>query len=99
MKKTVMDLFCGTGGFSDGFLRENKELSLVYAIDIDHYASQTCQANHPDAIVDCCDIKEIDLNVLSSRVGCKNIDVIIGGPPCQGFSSLRPNRGKNEHDE
>jgi DNA (cytosine-5)-methyltransferase 1 len=99
MTKKVMDLFCGTGGFSDGFIKENSELKLIYAIDIDNFAAQTCQANHPDAIVDCDDITKINLEVLSKRLDCNKVDLIIGGPPCQGFSSLRPNRANVEQDE
>jgi len=93
-----MDLFCGTGGFSDGFLKENGELELIYAIDLDKHAAQTCKANHPKAIVDCGDITNIDLSSLSERIGINRVDVIIGGPPCQGFSSLRPNRANNNSD-
>jgi DNA (cytosine-5)-methyltransferase 1 len=99
MKKKVMDLFCGTGGFSDGFIKENSDLKLIYAIDIDNFAAQTCQANHPDAIVDCGDITKINLKELSKMLDCSKVDLIIGGPPCQGFSSLRPNRANEEQDE
>ncbi|MEZ9959858.1 DNA cytosine methyltransferase [Vibrio cyclitrophicus] len=99
MTKLVMDLFCGTGGFSDGFLKENNELDLVYAIDIDKHAAQTCKANHPNTEVDCGDITSIDLDVLSHRLGTSHVDVIIGGPPCQGFSSLRPNRANKISDK
>lgn len=99
MSKKVIDLFCGTGGFSDGFIKENNDLNLIYAIDIDEHASQTCQANHPDAIVDCGDINQINLDQLCKRLNTDVVDVIIGGPPCQGFSSLRPNRANNICDE
>lgn len=99
LKKKVMDLFCGTGGFSHGFLEANEELELVYAIDADIYATQTCKANHTDAIVDCADITNVDLDEISNRLGCNKVDVIIGGPPCQGFSSLRPNRSNDKQDE
>lgn len=94
-----MDLFCGTGGFSDGFLKENSDLELVYAIDLDTHAANTCRANHPQSIVDCGDITAIELNSLSERLGISEVDVIIGGPPCQGFSSLRPNRAGNTSDK
>ncbi|MFH4680357.1 DNA cytosine methyltransferase [Vibrio diabolicus] len=99
MAKTVMDLFCGTGGFSDGFLKENSDLELIYAIDLDTHASSTCKANHPNAIVDCGDITAINLRSLSERIGVNKVDVIIGGPPCQGFSSLRPNRANKKSDK
>lgn len=99
LKMKIMDLFCGTGGFSYGCLQSNSDLELVYAIDSDNFAAQTCKANHPDTIVDCADITSISLNDVRNRLGIDEVDIIVGGPPCQGFSSLRPNRSSKEQDE
>ena len=52
-----------------------------------------------ETLVDTKDIRKIDLVKLQQDIGYKRVDVIIGGPPCQGFSSLRPNRSTNNDDE
>lgn len=96
---TVMDLFCGTGGFSKGF--ENAGgFRVVYGIDILPIAIKTFQANHPSAYSLCGDIREIRRSQVSEATGLKagDIDVIIGGPPCQGFSSIRPFRSSTDDD-
>lgn len=82
----VIDLFCGCGGFSKGF--EDAGFNVCFGIDMWKDAIITYKHNFPNAEVINGDITEITgkdiLDVLKSRV--KNIDVIIGGPPCQGFS-------------
>ncbi|UQE63917.1 DNA cytosine methyltransferase [Bifidobacterium animalis] len=96
---TVMDLFCGTGGFSKGF--ENAgEFRVVYGIDILPIAIKTFRANHPTAYSICGDIREIRRSQIAEATGLKSgdVDVIIGGPPCQGFSSIRPFRSSAEDD-
>lgn len=93
----VMDLFCGTGGFSYGFSRTGL-FSTVAAIDILNDAAATAQANHKDALVICRDIREVRPSEVREGLNGKPIDVIIGGPPCQGFSSIRPYRSKEDDD-
>lgn len=95
------DLFSGTGGFSKGFCNYDEKYELAFAIDILKVAAQTTKANHKGAFVVADDIR----NVLPSRVneslkdkGIKGLDLIIGGPPCQGFSSIRPFRSKTDED-
>lgn len=78
---TVMDLFCGTGGFSKGF--ENAgEFRVVYGIDILPIAIKTFRANHPTAYSICGDIREIRRSQIAEATGLKSgdVDVIIGGP-------------------
>ena len=94
---TLIDLFCGTGGFSHGFVRDGR-FKLIYGIDIDNIASQTARVNHKDSLIETGDITKITFTDLSERLGVDSVDVIIGGPPCQGFSSLRPNRSTNDND-
>jgi DNA (cytosine-5)-methyltransferase 1 len=96
---SVIDLFCGTGGFSQGFLDHSPSFVLKYAIDRDATASATARANHPDVIVETNDIRAVSPESVQSMIRRKRIDVLIGGPPCQGFSSLRPNRSSGEDDE
>lgn len=77
----VIDLFAGCGGLSLGFIKDGYEIDK--AVEFDAAIAGTYKANHPtiDVIVD--DIKNID----HGGVFVKNeAEVIIGGPPCQGFS-------------
>lgn len=95
----VMDLFCGTGGFSKGFEATN-QFEVVHGIDLLPVAVETFRANHPEAFSIANDIRKIRRFDVSNSTGLKRgeIDVIIGGPPCQGFSSIRPFRSANEDD-
>ena len=76
----IIDLFSGCGGFSLGFQMESFKPCL--AIEIDQWASETYSYNHPKIPVLTKDIRKID----PKKLNLKNIDGIIGGPPCQGFS-------------
>jgi len=79
-KKTVLDLFSGCGGMSLGFEQAGYEIKL--GIDSWNDALLTFKNNHKDS-----NTLENDLSSLEpSEIGINSIDVIIGGPPCQGFS-------------
>ena len=93
----VIDLFCGTGGFAQGFVNYNGSFKLVYAVDIDKSSAATAKANHQECIVEENDIRGVSLETIGESLG--NVDVIIGGPPCQGFSSLRPFRSSSSDDD
>lgn len=99
---TMMDLFCGTGGFSKGIENagEKGEFSVVHGIDILPVATKTFQLNHPEAYTVCEDIRKVRRSQVSEKTGLKqdDVDVIIGGPPCQGFSSIRPFRSSHDDD-
>lgn len=75
----VIDLFSGAGGFSSGFVKSNFE--IVSAVEYDESIAKTYVLNHPDTKMFVDDIANVDPQSLGS-----NISVIIGGPPCQGFS-------------
>lgn len=79
----IMDLFCGIGGFSYGF-EMTKEYKTILGVDIWPVALKTFKKNHLSTEVYQGGIEEIDENYLSRYEN--NIDVIIAGPPCQGFS-------------
>lgn len=96
-KINILDLFCGTGGFSTGIMKSSDDFCLVGAIDILDTATQTVRANHPNTVIFNGDIREIEPEYIKNKIN-KRIDVIVGGPPCQGFSTIRPNRGKNIED-
>lgn len=86
----VIDLFAGCGGFSKGFEMAGYNVSL--AIEKDEWAAETYKANHPKTKMICGDITQIQCEDLKLK---KQVDGIIGGPPCQGFS-LSGNRDKND---
>ena len=82
----IIDLFCGTGAFAQGFLNSSDRYTLLYSNDINKWAIETVKANHPDTVVELGDIRSIDVFALHHQLKDKNIQLIIGGPPCQGFS-------------
>ena len=97
---TIFDLFCGTGGFSYGMERSGLGFETRFGIDLLPIATKTFQRNHPGAIVLSGDIRKIRRGQVEeqTKLGQNDLDVIIGGPPCQGFSSLRPFRSTNDDD-
>src|SRR5690554_4044688 len=78
----VIDLFVGVGGLSLGFLMA--EFEIVFAVEHDQSISKSYELNHPGTKIFSTDVEKLDLENLTEHY--KNIDVIIGGPPCQGFS-------------
>ncbi len=84
-KYNVIDLFCGAGGLSYGFEQAGYEILL--GIDNDELALKTFTQNHKNAKSLCRDITKIDgVSAIKDIIGDKKVDLIIGGPPCQGFS-------------
>jgi DNA (cytosine-5)-methyltransferase 1 len=98
MRYNIIDLFCGTGGFAHGFVSYSHKFKIVCAIDILEHAAKTTRANHEDCLVIQDDIRNVKPSTLKKQLATKNIDVIIGGPPCQGFSSIRPFRSSAKDD-
>lgn len=84
MKNNVLDLFCGCGGLSLGFEKAGFNISL--GIDIWSDALKTFKENHKNSKILCGSLSEIPPNIVESEHLNHNIDIIIGGPPCQGFS-------------
>ena len=82
-----IDLFSGTGGLSLGF--ESAGFSIVYALEKDKYATETYKHNrNSDVIVDTTDIVDMKPNRILAKLGLGkgDLDIVLGGPPCQGFS-------------
>lgn len=90
MKKyKVVDLFAGAGGLSLGFMQTQK-YDIKVAFENSPYMQQTYRLNHPDVDVQG-DVCAADFGEIKRKYN--GIDVVIGGPPCQGFSNA--NRQKN----
>ena len=83
-KYTVLDLFCGCGGMSLGF--EEAGYHVLLGIDIWKDALETYKYNHKQSQILCADMASLSPNQVEDLLGSKTVDVIIGGPPCQGFS-------------
>lgn len=86
----ILDLFCGAGGFSYG-MEKNPNFKTVVALDNDPYTGETFRRNMPDCAVFIGDIttEEIKRTVVDEAKK-RQVNMIIGGPPCQGYS----NKGK-----
>jgi DNA (cytosine-5)-methyltransferase 1 len=97
-KYSVVDLFCGTGALSYGLTARNSAFETIAGIDLDRSACNTASTNHKKAHIVCDKIENITPETLIKPSGISNIDLIVGGPPCQGFSSLRPSRGLDIDD-
>ena len=87
-----IDLFCGAGGITQGFSQAGYH--CLYANDLMPEAIETFRHNHPGARAECRPIEEIDAAALRNSLGLKkgDLDVLVGGPPCQGFSINAPGR-------
>ena len=90
-KLNAIDLFCGCGGLSYGF--EKAGYNILLGIDNDSKALETFELNHYGAKSICGDITEVTYEEdIKPLIGDQKIDVIIGGPPCQGMSLSGPRK-------
>lgn len=80
----VIDLFCGCGGLSLGF--EQAGYNVLLGIDNWKDALVTFKHNHHGSETMCADLMKLNPKEVEEKIGKQNVDVIIGGPPCQGFS-------------
>lgn len=82
-KYKIIDLFCGIGGFSYGF-EMNGNFEVILGVDMWETALNTFKVNHPSTNLLQQDITKVDLSFWKTYTN--NVDIIIAGPPCQGFS-------------
>jgi DNA (cytosine-5)-methyltransferase 1 len=94
-KLTVIDLFSGCGGFSYGF--QQAGYHVILGVDNTEVALKTFEKNHTNSKTLLLDLHDDDsINKIIESKGDHNVDVIIAGPPCQGFSLTG---SRNENDE
>ena len=94
MKPSVIDLFAGVGGLSLGF--EKQGFNVLLANEYDESIADAYSKNHKGTKMIVGDITSLDLKETFGSYAGK-VDVIIGGPPCQGFS--QKGQRKTIHDE
>lgn len=90
----VIDLFAGVGGLSYGFMQAG--FDVVLANEIDATIAMSYSKNHPFTKMINKDITKLEISKIF-KLYKNNIDVIVGGPPCQGFS--QKGKRKTIHDE
>jgi DNA (cytosine-5)-methyltransferase 1 len=90
---SCFDLFAGCGGLSNGFTQAG--IKVLWANELDSHAAQTYKLSHPE-----CSVFNEDVNLLYRRMLDKDqdlpltgqVDIVAGGPPCQGFSGYNRHR-------
>ena len=93
-KYNVMDLFSGVGGLSYGFSKI-PDFNILAANEIEKDISIAYSLNHPNVAMLNCDINQLTEEKLKEVLKDNRIDLIVGGPPCQSYSTL----GKRKMDD
>ena len=93
----TIDLFCGAGGLTEGFKRSGYDIR--FAVDSNKDAWETYRLNHPDIVADQAAMKITDLTPaeILDRAGGR-VDVALGGPSCQGFSTANRQSARDEDE-
>ncbi len=99
----IIDLFSGAGGLTFGFYYKiknntfvrNRKNSFVFANEFDPHAAKAFSTNYPDITMLNKDIKSLTEEEIKQLIGNDSVDLIIGGPPCQSFSTV----GQRVYDE
>ncbi|MDR1839771.1 MAG: DNA cytosine methyltransferase, partial [Treponema sp.] len=99
----IVDLFSGVGGMTFGFYYslkngkfvKNENCEIVFANEKNISAAKAFSLNFPDVKMRNCDIKSLKKQTVSELIGTDGIDLIIGGPPCQSFTTI----GTRKYDD
>ena len=88
MKRSLkfIDLFSGCGGFSKGMEMAGHQCLL--GVDFNADAIESFKKNHPGSAAECIDITKLTPKKLQGHLLGQKVDLVIGGPPCQGFSTV-----------
>lgn len=90
----IVDLFAGVGGLSYGF-SILPQFNIIVANEIEKDISVAYTLNHPNVEMLNCDIKNLTNDILEKALKGQRVDIVVGGPPCQSYSTL----GKRQNDE
>ncbi len=90
----IIDLFAGVGGLSFGFSKL-PQFNIIAANEIEKDISIAYKLNHPDVNMLNCDVNDLTEAVLKEALNGEKIDIVVGGPPCQSYSTL----GKRQMDD
>ena len=99
----IVDLFSGAGGLTFGFYYklinddfiENENCEIVFANEWDKCAAEAFRKNFPSINMINKDIKSLTEEEIRDNIANKEVDLIIGGPPCQSYSTI----GKRKYDD
>jgi DNA (cytosine-5)-methyltransferase 1 len=86
----VLDIFCGAGGFSEGF--KEVGFNILCGIDFENHKILTYRKNIKPSFTLKEDITKLRVFELSKKLRNQKIDIIIGSPPCKDFSNANPNK-------
>lgn len=89
----LVDLFAGVGGLSYGF-SSLENFDIIFANEIEKDISIAYKLNPPNVEMLNCNIVDINEEIITKILGNRKIDLIVGGPPCQSYSTL----GKRKMD-
>lgn len=93
-KYNVIDLFAGVGGLSYGFAHNN-HFRILFANEYEKDIATAYTLNHPGVNMINDDIRNLTEERIQKATGGKTVDVLVGGPPCQSYSTL----GKRQMDD
>lgn len=95
-KLNFIDVFSGAGGLSCGM--EMAGMNCLLGVDHDRYALETFAKNHKNAEIFCGDIRKLTKRKLDELIKEQPVHAVVGGPPCQGFSTVGKGNPEDERN-